>query len=110
MSAPTPDVSSTLLRLIDVAERVVCARASGVNAELRELWPQMDSLRSPVGAPLSCAPRLLWRALIDATAARADQATAWRMVVGTLLPLVRDDFSRVIEARKQPLEQDRVRR
>lgn len=99
--SPAPDVSSVLLRLIDAAERVVCCRSPVPDCDLA---PEISHLQSPVGAPLSAAPGLLLGALIAFNIA-PDKAT-WRMIIGCLLPLVRDDLGRVIEARKRPLEPD----
>lgn len=101
MTAPAPEVSSVLIRLIDAAERVVCCRPAYV--ELPELALLIADLQSPAGVPLSPAPALLMQALL---AAGPDQVTAWRMIVGALLPMVRDDLSRVIEARRRPAVPD----
>lgn len=105
MIAPPPDPSSILIRLIDAAERVVCCRPAYI--ELPELAASIGDLQSPVGAPLSPAPALLMQALAALAQGRyADQVTVWRMIAGALLPLVRDDLTRVIEARKRRIEPD----
>lgn len=100
-----PDVSTLLIHLIDAAERAICCRQPIPHDMLIELEPQIATLQSPVGAPLSPAPDLLMRALLEVSRTRGG-ASAWLMIAGCLLPVVRDDLSRVIEARKQPAATD----
>jgi hypothetical protein len=96
------DVSSILIRLIDAAERAVCCRPV---QELAELCDLVKEMQSPVGAALSPAPVFLSDALVIIGRDR-DQETLWRVVIGALLPMVRNDLLRVMEARRQPLEPD----
>ena len=97
------DPSSILIRLIDAAERTVCCRPPG--QDTHELGTLVRDLQPPVGAPLSPAPKLLATALL----AVLNEGDAWRVVVATLLPIVREDLSRVMEARKQRIEPDAYR-
>lgn len=95
----TPDVSSILIRLIDAAERAVCCRPAYI--ELAELAPLVADLQPPAGAALSPAPALLMQALLAGGGRDGGEVTVWRAIIGALLALVRDDLSRVIEARRQ---------
>lgn len=97
------DPSTTLIRLIDAAERTVCCRP--IEHELADLTEAVGALRSPVGAPLSRAPVVLLTVLM---AIRTQQGApeSWRVVVAALLPMLRDDLARVIEERKRPLPPD----
>lgn len=99
------DPSSTLLRLIDWAERAICCRASATLSELEELERQIGKMQPPVGAVLSRAPVLLTVALLE-TYRGAHWDRRWMLVIGVLLPMVRDDLSNIIEARRRPLEPD----
>lgn len=96
------EVSIILTRLIDAAERVVCCRPPNLDEVVAEATDL--HLRSPVGIVISHAPDLLMRGLYAAADRRYE--TEWRMIVGALLPMVRADLSRVVEARRRPLEPD----
>lgn len=100
MTVPALEPSTILVRLIEAAERAVCCRPT---EELHDLGIAVGELREPVGAPLSRAPVVLMAALM---ALHFGQGAGWRVVIGALLPMLRDDLSRVIEARKRPLEPD----
>lgn len=92
----TPDTSSVLLRLIDTAERTICVRQTP-DVDLAELERAVCTLAQfyDAAALLACALRAL-----DRVRAEDAPASAWRMVIGCLLPLARAELSRVIEARK----------
>jgi hypothetical protein len=94
------DPSSILVRLIEAAERTACCRPV---TDLNELGELVGELRSPVGAPLSRAPVVLMAVLM---ANRTGPLASWGVVAAALLPMLREDLTRVMEARRRPLEPD----
>lgn len=104
------EVSATLVRLIDVAERTLCCRQRLFPAAFDELVAEVNALQPPVGAMLSDAPSILVSVLAAFWGApESAQQGLWLNAVAALLRLVRSDLSHVIEARKRPLESDAYR-
>lgn len=99
------EVSATLVRLIDVAERTLCCRQMLFPAAFDELAAEVNTLQPPVGVALSEAPAILVTVLAAfwGSTARSQQGL-WLNAVAALLQLVRADLSQVIEARRRPLE------
>jgi hypothetical protein len=97
------DPSSVLIRLIEAAERTVCCRP--IMHDIGELGEAVGELRSPVGAPLSRAPAVLM-AVLTAMRAAPGAGSGWSVVAAALLPMLREDLTRVIEERRRPLDPD----
>jgi hypothetical protein len=100
------DVSGTLNKLIDVAERSLCCRQNGAPANIDEIACEVANMHSPVGVVLSDAPGLLLEALASFWRAAEHQRPLWLMAAAALLQITRHDLSQVIEARRRPLEPD----
>jgi hypothetical protein len=103
------EVSATLIRLIDVAERTLCCRQQLIPGDFAEFAQEVTAVQPPVGVAISAAPRELIAALGYFWRSPAPQRPLWLMVVAAFLQLVRDDLSQIIEARRQPLEPDAMK-
>lgn len=101
--------SNLLIRLLDAAERAVTRRGDAIEAEL--LYDEVKvfaDMPAPDGRFIGDYERVLADVLVKMERARGfgEHVTGWAQVAGVLIPLVRENLSRAIEARRVPLKSD----